>query len=491
MPKLLIIDDEPGILYSLKAALETDDTAVLTAPTAGLGLAAVTRERPDAVILDVRLPDMDGLVAFDRIREIDPRLPVVIVTAHGGTETAIEAMKRGAFEYLLKPIDLHQLDEVVGKAFELRRIQATPAVFGETAEAEVSDNDQIVGRCPAMQEVYKAIGKIAPQDVTVLVLGESGTGKELVARAIYQHSKRADKPFLAINCAAIPDALLESELFGHEKGAFTGADRQRVGKFEQASGGTIFLDEIGDMSAATQAKVLRVLQDQQFERVGGNESIRTDVRVIAATNQNLQSLAAAGRFRQDLFYRLNSFTIQLPPLRERAGDIGPLVSYFLAVATRKLGKNVRGIDPAALSAMESYTWPGNVRELQNAIRFGVVHAVGEVLTLDCLPAAVRGGPTPVPAAPLDVLALVADLLRVGNTDIYRQVTQTVDRALLTAVLDHVRGNQSQASALLGISRTTLRAKLQALGLGVEKQVRPAEGTPAADESVVLKGEHPE
>ena len=472
MPKLLIVDDEPGILYSLKAALTTDDTSVVTAPTAAAGLAAVAREKPDVAILDVRLPDMSGLELFSKIREKDARLPVIVITAHGGTETAIEAMKRGAFEYLLKPIDLHQLDEVVGKAMELRRMQSTPAVIGEDT---ASDGDQIVGRCPAMQEVYKAIGRLAPQDVTVLILGESGTGKELVARALFQHSKRADKPFVAINCAAIPEALLESELFGHERGAFTGADRQRVGKFEQASGGTLFLDEIGDMSATTQAKVLRVLQDQQFERVGGSQTIRTDVRVIAATNQNLT--AAGGKFRQDLFYRLNTFTIELPPLRDRAGDVQPLAAYFLGVANKKLGKNVRGIDPSALAALEAYPWPGNVRELQSAVRFAVVHAAGDVLTADGLPATVNGGgEAPRPGSALDVLALVADLLRVGNTDIYRQVTQTVDRAILGAVMDHARGNQSQASELLGISRTTLRAKLNALGLGVEKQLRPTDPT---------------
>jgi two-component system nitrogen regulation response regulator GlnG len=483
MPKLLIVDDEPGILYSLQSALETDDTDVVTAQTAALGIAAVAREKPDTVILDVRLPDMSGLDAFDRIRQLDPRLPVIIVTAHGGTDTAIEAMKRGAFEYLLKPIDLHQLDELVGKALELRRIQSTPMVLGDRDGPAARESDQMVGRCPAMQEVYKAVGRIAPQDVTVLLLGESGTGKELVARAIFQHSKRAERPFVAINCAAIPDSLLESELFGHEKGAFTGADRQRIGKFEQAHGGTIFLDEIGDMTPATQAKVLRLLQNQSFERIGGNETVRADVRVVAATNQNLPALAVAGKFRQDLFYRLNSFTITLPPLRERTGDVGLLVRYFLEVANRKLEKNVRGIEPMALAALETYQWPGNVRELENAIRYAVVQAVGEVLTLDCLPAVVRGGPVSQPpgAAGLDIRALVTDLLRAGNTDIYRQITLAVDRVVLSAVLDHAHGNQKQASDLLGISRTTLRAKLQALGLGVEKHLRPSESTaPAAD-----------
>jgi nitrogen regulation protein NR(I) len=470
MPKLLIVDDEPGILYSLKAALESPLLTVVTAPTAKLGLAAVLSEKPDAVILDVRLPDMSGLDAFVRIREIDPRLPVVIVTAHGSTDTAIEAMKRGAFEYLLKPVDLHQLDDVIGKAFELRRMQVIPAVIGHEPAA-TGGTDQIVGRCPAMQEVFKAIGRVAAQDVNVLVLGESGTGKELVARALFQHSKRLDKPFVAINCAAIPDALLESELFGHEKGAFTGADKKRIGKFEQAHGGTIFMDEIGDMSPGTQAKVLRLLQNQQFERVGGNETVTTDVRIVAATNQNLAAMVTAGKFREDLLYRLNSFTITLPPLRERIGDIGILASYFVANTAHKLAKRVRGIDPSALAVMDAYHWPGNVRELENAVCYAVVQTVGEVLMPDCLPSSVRAGPHPQ-LNTLDLLALVADLLRAGTTDLYRQVNQTVDRALLSAVLDHVHGNQKQASDLLGISRTTLRAKLQALGLGVEKQVRP-------------------
>ncbi|MDY3553740.1 sigma-54 dependent transcriptional regulator [Gemmata sp. JC717] len=476
MPKVLIIDDEPGILYSLKSALERGDTVVATAATAKQGLATVARERPDAVILDVRLPDMSGLDAFLLIREADPRLPVIVITAHGSTETAIEATKRGAFEYLLKPIDLHQLDEVLGRAFEVRRAQAAPAASEDIAAPEDgADTDQIVGQCPAMLEVYKVIGRIAPQDVPVLILGESGTGKELVARALYQHSLRSGQPFVAINCAAIPDALLESELFGHEKGAFTGADRRRVGKFEQAQGGTVFLDEIGDMPPAAQAKMLRLLQDQRFERVGGNESVQTDVRVLAATNRDLSVLVRENKFREDLLYRLNSFTVTLPPLRDRMGDIEPLVSHFVTAANRKLKKNVRGVDPTARAVLEAHRWPGNVRELQNAMRYAVVQAVGEVITPDCLPASLRGAAAP-PSDALELTALITSLLRVGATDIYRQVTQTVDRALLTAVLGHVHGNQKQAADRLGISRTTLRAKLQTLGLGIEKHVRSVDGS---------------
>jgi two-component system nitrogen regulation response regulator GlnG len=482
MPTLLLVDDEPNVLYSLELGLAADDLKIVTARTGKQALAAVRKDPPDVVILDVRLPDMSGLDVFESIRAVDPRLPVVIITAHGTTDTAIEAMKRGAFDYLLKPVDLHYLRDVVGRAMELRRMRSVPAVFDQQVVQAHPDADQIVGRSPAMQEVYKAIGRVTAQDVNVLITGESGTGKELVARAIYQHSQRADQPFLAINCAAIPETLLESELFGHEKGAFTGADRQRIGKFEQSNGGTIFLDEIGDMAPATQAKMLRLLQEQQFERVGGNETVTTDVRVIAATNQDLDAMAAAGTFRGDLLYRLNGFTIHLPPLRDRKEDLPLLVDHCLKLANAKFGKSVRALTPEAMRLIESHGWPGNVRELQSAIRFGVVQAVGDVITPDCLPRSVRGGAEPeaavTPAAQLDVLALVQELLRKGEDDIYRKVIQAVDRVVLEAVLRHAGGNQMNASELLGMSRTTLRSKLVALGLVIEKQVRPDPTTPA-------------
>jgi two-component system nitrogen regulation response regulator GlnG len=374
-------------------------------------------------------------------------------------------MKRGAFEYMLKPVDLHHLREVIDRALALRRMQSVPAVFDE--EPVEGAADQIVGRSAVMQEVYKTIGRVAPQDVTVLILGESGTGKELVARALYQHSKRADKPFVAINCAAIPDSLLESELFGHEKGAFTGADRQRVGKFEQANGGTVFLDEIGDMAPATQAKVLRLLQEQQFERVGGRDTITTDVRVIAATNRKLDELVAAEKFRSDLLYRLNGVTITLPPLRDRKEDIPLLAEHFIRLSNKKLEKNVTSIAPEALRLLQAHDWPGNVRELHNVIRYAVIQAVGEVLTADGLPASLRGGTTPGATSttpPLDVVRLVRDLLATGTPDIYRAVISEVDRATLGEVLRHVNGNQVHASELLGISRTTLRAKMQSLNM---------------------------
>jgi len=466
---LLIIDDEPNVLYSLQAALETDELRVATASSGRQGLTAAEKHLPDAVIVDVRLPDQSGLEVFERLRRLDPRLPVIVVTAFAAADTAIEAMKRGAFEYLLKPVDLHHLREVVGKALALRRMQSVPAVVdGQPAGPE---SDLIVGRSPAMQELYKAIGRFAPQDVTVLLLGESGTGKELVARAVYQHSRRADRSFLAINCAAIPESLLESELFGHEKGAFTGADRQRVGKFEQADGGTLFLDEIGDMSPGTQAKVLRVLQDQTFERVGGREPVTTDVRLIAATNRRLDELAAAGHFRQDLLYRLNGVTVQLPPLRERSGDLPLLVEHFVRQAGERLGKRVTVVAPEAMTALLAHPWPGNVRELQNAIRYAVIQATSDVLTPDCLPSSVTVNTQPPPPDTgrlPGVRQLVRALLRAGADDLYRQVIHEVDRVVVGEVLDHVRGNQVQASERLGMSRTTLRAKLAA-------QSQPAPG----------------
>jgi len=460
MAKLLIVDDEPNVLYSLQAGLETEELIVVTAKTARLGLAAISKEQPDAVIVDVRLPDLSGLDLFERIKVVDPKLPVIIVTAFAETETAIEAMKRGAFEYLLKPVDLHHLRDVIGKAIELRRMQTIPTQFDQTSDE--TSADKIVGQSIVMQEVYKAIGRFAPQDVTVLILGESGTGKELVARSLYQHSKRAAGSFLAINCAAIPENLLESELFGHEKGAFTGADRQRIGKFEQANGGTLFLDEIGDMAPNTQAKVLRVLQDQMFERVGGRETLTVDVRLITATNQKLDELVSNSRFREDLLYRLNGVTISLPPLRERTEDIQQLVNHFCRLANQKLGKHVTTVTTDAMQALMSYPWPGNVRELQNAIRYAVIRALSDVITLDCLPGNLTGAITirAIDETRLTGLReLVRTLLSSGATDVYRKIVQEVDRVVITEAIQHSRGNQVHASELLGISRTTLRAKI--------------------------------
>jgi nitrogen regulation protein NR(I) len=473
MPKLLVVDDEPNVLYSIEKSLRSDTLEIVVAPTGQQGIDLVRQLRPDAVILDVRLPDMSGLDAFDEIRALDPRLPVILITAFAATETAIEAMKRGAYEYLLKPVDLHQLREVVQHALELSRFRHVPAVFdGDTAAAQGAEH--IVGRSAAMQEVYKAIGRVAPLDVTVLITGESGTGKELVARALFHHSARAAAPFLALNCAAIPENLLESELFGHERGAFTGAERQRIGKFEQAHAGTLFLDEIGDLSPAAQAKVLRVLHEQRFERVGGNETIETDVRVLAATNKDLETEVAAGRFRGDLFYRLNGFVIHLPALRERREDLPLLIDHFIRQFNKSLGRAVHSTTPDAIQCLASHDWPGNVRQLQSVLKYALIRAAGDVLTLDCLPETFRPDASPTKpvateGAGLEVASFTSGLLRAGETEIYRRVTAEMDRVVLTEVLRHVKGNQVHASELLGISRTTLRAKLRALGMTVEKQ----------------------
>ncbi len=472
MPSLLVVDDEPSILHFFRRAFTAPEVTLLTAPSAAEGLAAFTQERPDVVVLDINLPDASGLETFRRIHGIDAKTPVIFITGHGTMATAIEAMRLGAYEYLVKPLELDQLTDLIDRAFEIGRLMRVPAVIPEGGEADEAA-DALLGRCPAMQEVYKAIGRVAPQDVTVLILGESGTGKELVARAIYHYSNRAKGPFLAINCAAIPETLLESELFGHEKGAFTGADRRRIGKFEQASGGTLFLDEIGDMTPLTQTKVLRVLQGQEFERVGGNEPIRADVRLIAATHRDLETMVTAGTFRGDLYYRLNVFTIKLPPLRERGEDLALLAAHFVKRFGRELGKDVRVVAPEALELLRRYPWPGNVRELQSVIKQALLQATGPVLLPEFLPAAVRewgrdGGAAPEAFDFGGLTAFVEDQLRAGSTTLYADYQALTDRHLLTLVLRHTGGNLSRAARALGITRTTLRTKLNALGISVER-----------------------
>lgn len=471
MPTLLIVDDEPNVLYLLEKHLRSETVDIITSETARGGIEKVKEYHPDAVVLDVRLPDLSGLDAFNIIRQHDSRLPVIIMTAHATTETAIEAMRRGAFEYLLKPIDLHELRVAVGSALELSRLSRVPTVFGQSHVTTDDKADHIVGLAPAMQQVYKDIGRVAPQDVNVLILGESGTGKELVARAIYQYSTRTKKPFLAINCAAIPEPLLESELFGHEKGAFTGADRRRIGKFEQADGGTLFLDEIGDMTLATQAKILRLLQDGRFERIGGNQTIQTDVRIVAATNKNLTDVIEEGQFREDLYYRLSVFAIQLPPLRERMSDLPLLVKHFVGRFGQTLNREIVSIPEEAMEHLTRYRWPGNVRELQSAIKYAIVQMTSDVLLPACLPEGVRGiaadDPSSDPATVVDehsIAKLVQRLAASGHEDIFREVHNVVDRIVLHEVLQRTAGNQVAASKLLGVSRTTLRNKLDALGM---------------------------
>jgi two-component system nitrogen regulation response regulator GlnG len=469
VPTLLVIDDERSVCYSFRRVFEGESVRVLTAETAAAGLIALHQHQPDVVVLDLQLPDRPGLDLFREIHSESPKRPIIFITAHGTTDTAIEAMKAGAFDYLLKPLDLERLTRVLGRAFEAARLMTVPAMLPGEEEA-----DHIVGRSATMQEMCKAIGRLAPQDVNVLILGESGTGKELVARALYHHGRRSGRPFLAVNCAALPETLLESELFGHERGAFTGADRRRVGKFEQCDGGTLFLDEVGDMAASVQAKMLRVLQDQRFERVGGTETLHTDVRVLAATNQDLSRLVAEGRFRKDLFYRLNAVSIRVPPLRERTDDVAELAHFFLFRFDREMNLDFRGFSPEALERLQAYRWPGNVRELQGVVKQAMLNASGHLILPEFLPeqfqesanAAVAPGVTP---ESFDVAAFVEAHLSVPG-GLYAEVISAVERVLLTRVLRHTRGNQTQASELLGLSRPTLRHKMRTLGLAIERSV---------------------
>jgi DNA-binding NtrC family response regulator len=486
MPTLLVIDDEPNIVYSFKSTLASAELNVISASTARDGIELIKTRRPDVVMLDVRLPDLSGLQAYERIRAIDERMPVIVMTAFAKTETAIEAMRLGAFEYLVKPVDLRRLKDVVSKALEVSRLNRVPALL-KTEETDNLAADHIVGNSPAMQDVYKGIGRIAPQDSTVLIVGESGTGKELVARAIYHYSQRNQKPFLAINCAALPESLLESELFGHERGAFTGADQRRIGKFEQVNGGTIFLDEIGDMSPATQAKALRLLQEQQFERIGGNITVKTDVRIITATNRDLSQLVAEGKFRQDLLYRLNGFTIQLPPLRERREDIPILTDHFLKLFNRDLNKSVVGVSADVMHILQSHDWPGNVREFQSAIKYAIIQATGAAITRDCLPQSCSVSQTSDctrqdvglftngtdethfnGSSKFDLIGFVRQLLTEDRPDLYRVITQEIDHQILREVMAYCHGSQLQAAEKLGISRMTLRSKLRAHGIIQEK-----------------------
>jgi two-component system nitrogen regulation response regulator GlnG len=473
MPLLLVIDDEPAILHAFRRAFRDQDVTVLTATSAEEGLALVAERRPDVAILDIHLPDLSGMATFQQIRRIDARIPVIFITGYGTTDTAIEAMKLGAYDYLLKPLELPQLRELVSRALEIRRLMHVPAVLAEE-ERQEEQSDVLVGRCPAMQTIYKAVGRVAPQDVTVLLLGESGTGKELVARAIYQHSRRSSGPFLAINCAAIPEQLLESELFGHEKGAFTGADRTRIGKFEQCSGGTLFLDEVGAMSPVTQSKLLRLVQERQFERLGSNQTLQSDVRLIAATNSDLEDLVTRGLFRADLFYRLSVFTIKLPPLRERTGDLPLLVEHFVRRFSRELGMETRFVAPEVVEILGRYPWPGNVRELQSVLKQTLLQASGPVLIPAFLPASVQhatrsNGPA-LASAFQGWDQFLHERLAAGSEDLYAEALALMERHLLTGVLRQTGGNQLQAAKLLGITRGSLRTKMRALGITIERTV---------------------
>jgi DNA-binding NtrC family response regulator len=471
MPTILVIDDSPDVRDFFRRAFGDPGVIVGCAESEAEGLQAFKSSRPDVVLLDLCLGNDCGLQTFAKIHDVDPRVPVIVMTGAGTTATAIEAMALGAYDYRLKPFNVAQLRALVFRACEVGHLMRSP-VLATDAKAGERPADMLVGRCAAMQAVYKDIGRVARQDVTVLILGESGTGKELAARAIYQHSGRSAWPFLAINCAAIPETLLESELFGHEKGAFTGAERKRIGKFEQCSGGTLFLDEIGDMTPLTQTKILRVLQEQRFERVGGQETIETNVRLIAATNCNLEKLVAAGRFRKDLYYRLNVYTIRLPALRERTDDLPLLVEHFVKLYSRELGRDVQEVSPEAMNLLCTYSWPGNVRELQSVLKQAILHATCPVVLPDFLPPFISQ-PGQTDAASSGVLIKSSDFesileqrLQSGATNLYSDWQLLTDGYLIARVLRYTDGNISQAARILGLDRGTLRQKIRAMGISL-------------------------
>jgi nitrogen regulation protein NR(I) len=477
VPRVLVVDDSPSSVRILRGALENTGIEVLSAGCAAEALDMITGFQPDAVILDIVLPDQSGLAAFEQIQRLDPRLPVVFITALGTSDTAIEAMRLGALDYLVKPLDIEKVREVVAQAMRIRRFTHVPVCLNEADDDGVAETDLLIGRCPAMQEVYKAIGRVAQQNVHVLIRGESGTGKELVARAIYQHGPRSTKPFLAVNCAAIPETLLESELFGHEKGAFTGAATRRIGKFEQCNGGTLFLDEVGDMTPLMQSKVLRVLQDKRFERVGGNDTIESDVRIVAATNRDLEAMVAGGQFRADLYYRLNGFPITLPPLRERVDDIPLLAEHFLTRFTRELAKPVCEISDETMGLLVRHSWPGNVRELQSTLKQAMIQAQGPVLLPEFLFVALRDTASGASAAPAGLGNPTSQLdgfidaqIGAGTQSLYSDLIAYVERNLLDRVLRYTEGNQSQAARILGITRGCLRNKIRECGIHISQSV---------------------
>ncbi|NJB68835.1 nitrogen regulation protein NR(I) [Desulfobaculum xiamenense] len=470
MASILIVDDDAQLRQSFGRLLAQEGHDVRTAPSAEAGVEIVREDCPDLVIMDVRLPGMTGLEGFQVMHRYEPKLPVIVMTAFGTTETAIEATKLGAFDYVLKPFDIPDILTLIEQALDAGRFMRSRVDVDAAPESEASD--ALVGRSPAMQEVYKAIGRVSPTDATVLVRGESGTGKELVARSVYQHSLRTDKPFIVINCVAIPETLLESELFGYEKGAFTGAVSRRVGKIEQADGGTIFLDEIGDMPFSIQAKLLRLLEEKSVERLGGGMARPVDVRIIAATNRDLEAAVSEGRFREDLYYRLKVVTLWLPPLRERAGDVPLLAEHFLTRYARRMGSASPGFTDEARKVLDMHHWPGNVRELANAVQKATIFSRGCPITRENAHQAIHGERAVVPARGDSVDDVAARWMRrfLSGGDSERAFEDILDHFGAIAVTEALRltgGNRVQAAKLLGMSRPTLLARIERYGIHVD------------------------
>jgi two-component system nitrogen regulation response regulator GlnG len=476
-----IVDDDESIRWVLEKALGNAGIAVRSFPGGAELLDALEEEVPDVLLSDIRMPGISGLDLLGRVDEIQPDLPIIIMTAHSDLESAVAAYRGGAFEYLPKPFDIDDAIDLVRRAAE------SGTDKGSAAEAKPQPTAHIIGEAPAMQEVFRAIGRLSASHITVLITGESGTGKELVARALHEHSPRADRPFIAINTAAIPRDLMESEFFGHEKGAFTGAATQRRGRFEQADGGTLFLDEIGDMPAALQTRLLRVLQDGQFYRVGGHMPISVNVRIIAATHQNLEKHVQAGSFREDLYHRLNVIRLRVPSLRERREDVGLLLDHFLARAARELGTDVKMLRPEVVDILEGIDWPGNVRQLENLCRWLTVMAPGREVFAEDLPSEIStyaanrpnlngqaGGDTHPAAAPPpmpggwdnQLSQWATRRLAEGADHILDEALPSFERVMITAALEKTDGHRQEAARLLGWGRNTLTRKIKELEMDV-------------------------
>jgi len=485
MNRVLVVDDERSVLKFIEVALGKSQLYdVVTAQTAEQAITCFNQQAPQVVVLDLHLTETHGFDLFHQLTSLDPRVPVIFITADGSSEVVIQAIRMGAFDYLRKPLNVDQLRQMVASAVAARKAADEPVAL--SISNSVSE-EYFIGSSPAMLEVFKAIGRVSNQNEPVQIRGESGTGKELVARALVDHGNRSGKPFMSINCAAIPDALLESELFGHEKGSFTGADRRRMGRFEQCDGGTIFLDEIGDMSLLIQGKVLRILQQQTYERVGGSESIQTNVRIIAATHQPLEEMVESGRFRRDLLFRLNGYTIHLPPLRERPEDVPALTESFLRRAKIDMDRpELTGLTQDALDALMNYPWPGNVRELRSVVRQSLLNCVGTVITIDCLPKllsdvhldgrktrldtghSLTKSPVSATYSEQELGQAIEKLIQYridnGSSNLYAEVVAEVERLMLAKILQITNGNQSRASELLGITRGKVRDRVVAFGI---------------------------
>jgi nitrogen regulation protein NR(I) len=472
-PKVLLVEDDPGIVMTLRRVLSDEGHHVSVETRGDAGLAKAREGEFDVVITDMKLPGLNGLALVRDLHALLPRLPIILITAHGTTETAIEATKSGAYDYLVKPFEMPELIELVERAVASRRLMSEPVELGSSAEGR----NALVGNSRVMQAIYKEIGRIASKPVNVLIRGETGTGKELIARAVYQHSDRAKAPFIAINCAAIPETLLESELFGHERGAFTGAETRRIGRFEQADHGTIFLDEIGDMTPSTQVKLLRVLQEKSLQRLGGKETIPVDVRVIAATHSDLEASIRNRLFREDLYYRLSVVVISLPSLRERNEDIPDLVRFFLRKYGHELGVENPSIHPEAMDFLQTQNWPGNVRELENITRKVLLQAQGYTIGVDHVRAALSRSAVAVNPERMSLREYVDDLLAAAQQgevgDAYARLLKEAERQLFSRAFELAQGNQAKAARWVGVSRLTMREKLIQFGLHPAHQ--PASG----------------